>query len=351
MTATKVLVVDDSITMRALFTNALESDKNIVVVGAADGAEDARGMIKSLRPDVITLDIEMPGMNGIEFLKEIMSTEPLPVVMLSTLTQKGAEVSLMALELGAVDCFPKPTRTSMDEFEAISGKLRKIVLTAAKSNLEARVKPAAKPAADANQPKPYRWDGSLVAIVGGMGAIEAAQEMLATYPANCPPTILLLDVDEGLGIPFASRLAKTVAPEVKVAADGAELLPGTIYVAADPSRHVVVDRWPNGAMRFLDRDPVNGHRPSADLLFASVAKTAGAKATAVILSGGGQDGAAGLGAIASVKGLPLTQDSATALVSERIKAALTKVPAAKAAPAAALGRYSIRAGDETAAAA
>jgi two-component system chemotaxis response regulator CheB len=347
---TKVLVVDDSITMRALFTNALENGKDLVVVGAANGADEARDMIKEYKPDVITLDIEMPGMNGIEFLKEIMSTDPLPVVMLSTLTQKGAEVSLMALEMGAVDCFPKPTKTSMEEFEAISGKLRKVVLTAAKSNLEARLKPTAKAAINSGEPQPYRWDGSLVTIVGGMGAIEAASEMLTAFPANCPPTILMLEVDEGLGVPFAARLAKQIAPEVKVATDGIELQPGTVYVAADPTKHIVVDRWPNGTIRFVDRDPVNGHRPSGDLLFASVAKTAGAKATAVMLSGGGQDGAAGLGAINAIKGRALAQDPKTALVSERIDAARIKCPATRTLPAETLGRYIIRGDDEAVAA-
>ena len=116
MTAKKVLIVDDSMTMRALFTNALERSKDLVVVGAANGADEARDMIAELRPDVLTLDVEMPGMTGIEFLEELMTSRPVPVVMLSTLTQKGADVSLRAIELGAVHCFPKPARATPDEF-------------------------------------------------------------------------------------------------------------------------------------------------------------------------------------------------------------------------------------------
>lgn len=155
MAVTKVLVVDDSITMRALFSNALERSKDIVVVGAADGADEARAMIAELRPDVLTLDVEMPGMNGIDFLAELMETRPIPVVMLSTLTQKGADISLRAIELGAVDCFPKPQRATPDEFEKISAKLCKTVITAAKTNLAARKLPTTM--APVAAPGDYEW--------------------------------------------------------------------------------------------------------------------------------------------------------------------------------------------------
>lgn len=322
MAATKVLVVDDSITMRALFTNALERSKDLVVVGAANGADEARDMIAELRPDVLTLDVEMPGKNGLEFLEELMDARPMPVVMLSTLTQKGADVSLKAIELGAVDCFPKPQKATPDEFDKISGKLCKTVLTAAKTNLAARKAPGA--ATPAKAAEGYVHDGRIVAIAGGMGGMEAAQEMLAGYPANCPPTILLLAIDEGLAVPFASRLAQSIAPKVKLATDGEPLVEGTIYVAADPARHVVIDRWPGGTIRLVDRDPVNGCRPSADVLFAALARTAAAKTHGVMLSGGGVDGAAGMGAIKGAGGAVLAQSPETALVAEAIEAARAK---------------------------
>lgn len=322
MAATKVLVVDDSITMRALFTNALERNRDLVVVGAANGADEARDMIAELRPDVLTLDVEMPGKNGLQFLEELMGSRPMPVVMLSTLTQKGADVSLRAIELGAVDCFPKPQKATPDEFEKISSKLCKTVLTAAKTNLAAR-KAGGGTAAPALAQR-YIPDGRIVAIAGGMGGMEAAQEMLAGYPANCPPTILLLAVDEGLAVPFASRLAQGIAPKVKLAGDGVPLEEGTVYVAADPARHVVVDRWPGGVIRLVDREPVNGCRPSADVLFAGLARTAAAKACGVVLSGGGVDGAAGLGAISAAGGATAAQAVDTALVAEAIVAAQAK---------------------------
>ena len=330
MAVTKVLVVDDSITMRALFSNALERSKDIVVVGAADGADEARAMIAELRPDVLTLDVEMPGMNGIDFLAELMETRPIPVVMLSTLTQKGADISLRAIELGAVDCFPKPQRATPDEFEKISAKLCKTVITAAKTNLAARKLPAAM--APAAAPGDYEWQGEIVVVAGGMGGIEAASDMLTAFPANCPPTVVSLAIDEGLGVPFASRLSRSSAAKVKLAADGDLLEQGVVYVAIDPRFHVVVDRWPGGRLRLVDRDPVNGVRPSADLLFGSVAKTGAAKSIGVILSGDGSDGAAGIAAIKAAGGTCLVQDPATALVPSMAHAAIARGVTAMAAP-------------------
>jgi len=317
---TKVLIVDDSLTMRALFTSALESSDELVVVGAADGADEARQLIAQWNPHVITLDVEMPGKNGLEFLEELMETRPIPVVMLSTLTQKGADVSLKAIELGAVDCFPKPQKATPDEFKKITGKLCKTVLTASKSNLTARS--ASAPAAgSAPRPTKYVYDGELLTISGGMGGMEAASDMLASFPADCPPTILLLEIEEGLAVPFASRLNRAIAPEVRLAADGAPLRPGTIYLAADPEKHVVVDRWPGGVLRLVDRPPVNGNRPSADLLLTAVAKTAKAKARSVMLSGGGEDGVAGMAAVLASGGCAMAQAPETALINEAILAA------------------------------
>ena len=338
--AIKVLVVDDSITMRALFTNALETHKDLVVVGAADGADEAREMIERLHPNVITLDVEMPGKNGIEFLTELMETRPIPVVMLSTLTQKGADISLQAIEIGAVDCFPKPQKATPDEFHRIAGALCKTVLTAAKTNLAARK--AAKPAG-APDAVGYADDGRLVAITGGMGAMGAATALLAAYPDNCPPTLLVLNMDEGLAVPFASRLSKSIAPKVKLATDGETLEPGVVYVAADPNRHVVIDRWPGGSVRLIERDPVNGCRPSADLLFAALAKTAAAGARGIVLSGGGPDGAAGLAALRAAGGQTFGQSADTALVAESIVAA-TERGLTSSAPPALLGGLALQEG-------
>ena len=332
MAAIKVLVVDDSITMRALFSNALEQSSDLLVVGAAANADEAREMIEEMRPDVVTLDIEMPGMNGIDFLHEIMTTKPMPIVMLSTLTQKGAEVTLKALELGAVDCFPKPTKATPDEFAKISGKLCKLVATAAKSKVkkydpEAAAAAAAKAAASQasmGAAKPYKWNGTIVALCASTGGGPAVLELLTAWPANCPPTIVLQQLEEGLAAPFAARLNEAIAPDVKLAEDGMMLQPGQVYVLSAPDKHGLVDRWPGGAIRLVARDPVNGVRPSADLLLTTVAKAARDKAVGVILSGAGTDGAAGMGAVKQLGGLTLCQDKESAMVFEASAAAIAK---------------------------
>jgi len=320
--AARVLIVDDSITMRALFTSALEKDKNIEVLGAARDVIEAREMIAELRPNVLTLDVEMPGMNGIDFLAELMAERPIPVVMLSTLTQKGADISLRAIELGAVDCFPKPQKATAEEFAKISGKLCKTVLTAARTNLEARAK--AKDAVDLSASFNYRWNGQVIAIAGGMGSIDPATVAVTSLPTNCPPTIVSLAIDEALSASLPANLNKDCRTQHKLAEDGALLEPGIIHVAVDPRYHVVIDSWPNGRIRLVERDPVNGARPSADLLMASLAKTVGAKGVGLLLSGGGEDGAAGMGALRAAEGTCLLQSPDTALIPEMIGAAIAK---------------------------
>lgn len=322
MASARVLIVDDSITMRALFTGALEKNKDIAVLGTARDAVEARELIAELRPNVITLDVEMPGMNGIDFLAEIMAERPMPVVMLSTLTQKGAEVSLRAIELGAVDCFPKPQKVTTDEFDKISGALCKTVLTAAKTNMEAHKR--AKTAAPIESTNGYQWNGQVIAIAGGMGAIDPATRALVGLPANCPPTIVSLAIEEAIAESLVGSLERDCRAKIKIAADGALLEPGVVHVAVDPRFHVVIDSWPGGRVRLVDRDPVNGARPSADLLLASLAKTVGAQGVGVLLSGGGQDGAAGMVALRSAEGTCLLQAPDTALIPEMVGAAVGK---------------------------
>ncbi|MFT3966763.1 MAG: chemotaxis-specific protein-glutamate methyltransferase CheB [Sphingobium sp.] len=320
---TRVLIVDDSVTMRALFTSALEKSSDIIVLDSAANADEARDLIAQLKPDIITLDIEMPGMNGIDFLEEIMTNNPMPVIMLSTLTQKGAEISLRAMELGAVDCFPKPKQASPEEFDKISDRLCKLVVAAAKSNVKVPVKrPAPPPAAEDG----FKWNGSIVAMAASTGGVEAYMECLAPYPANCPPTIILQQMEEGLAVSFASKLNQRIAPEVKLAQDGLKLEQGIVYVAADPLTHVVVDRWPGGTIRVLPRDPVKGFRPSADLLFAALAKTAGARGIAALLTGMGEDGAMGIAAMKGTGAQTFCQTPDSALVREVLDAAISKDP-------------------------
>ena len=167
------MVVDDSITMRALFSDVLERTEGISVIGAAANADEARDMIKDLKPDVLTLDVEMPGKSGLEFLEELMETSPMPVVMLSTLTQKGAQTSFKALELGAVDCFPKPQQATPAEFDKIVDKLGKLVIAAAGGKVKTKAAKAAAPAAALSE-RAFEWNGKLVAMSASTGGVEAA---------------------------------------------------------------------------------------------------------------------------------------------------------------------------------
>ncbi len=329
---TRVLIVDDSVTMRALFTAALEKSNDIIVLDSAANADEAREMIPQLRPDIITLDIEMPGMNGIDFLEELMKTRPMPVIMLSTLTQKGADISIRAMELGAIDCFPKPKQATQAEFDAISDKLCKLVVAAAKAKPQpAAAKPAPPPPPPSSS---FKWNGSVVAMAASTGGIEAYLELLAGLPENCPPTLILQQMEEGLAVGFGSKLNRSIKPEVKLAEDGMKLEPGHVYVAADPNTHVVIDRWPGGAIRLLPRDPVKGFRPSADLLFAALAKTAGRRGIAAVLTGMGDDGAMGMAAIKAAGGRTFCQARETALVSEVIEAVIARDPSITQLPLA-----------------
>ncbi len=192
----RVLIVDDSLTMRALFSGVLERARGIEVVGMAANADEARELMIKLKPSVVTLDVEMPGMSGLDFLEEIMRERPTPVVMLSTLTQKGAETSFRALELGAVDCFPKPQSATPDEFNALAPKLAALVIAASAGGVRHH-RPArtAAPSAPHAAHPPFEWNGKIVALSASTGGVDAMLHLLPSFPKNCPPTIVLLQIE------------------------------------------------------------------------------------------------------------------------------------------------------------
>ena len=307
----RVLVVDDSAAMRALFSDILDEAKNVRVVGVAASAGAAREQIAELKPNVITLDVEMPGMSGIEFLAEIMESNPLPVVMLSSLTQAGTETSLKAYELGAVECFPKPLRATPEQFAKTVGKLGKIVLAAANSNVHDRKARSEHKHAET----PFEWNGRIAAFSASMGGIDALTTILGQFPANCPPTVVCLQAEPMVVDTFIKRLDTDLKCNVRAAKDGASLTPGTIHIAADPERHVVVEPGQPGKLRLMARDPVDGARPSANLLFGSIARGA-MPAVGTVLTGMGNDGARGLKLMRDAGQDTLVQDRATAMVAE-----------------------------------
>jgi two-component system chemotaxis response regulator CheB len=294
----------------------LERARGIDVVGMAANADEARELMIRLKPDVVTLDVEMPGMSGLDFLEEIMRERPTPVVMLSTLTQKGAETSFRALELGAVDCFPKPKSATPDEFNALAPKLAALVIAASTGGVK-QVK-VARPVASVAH---FDWNGKIIALSASVGGVDAMLQLLPTFPKNCPPTIVLLQIEQGFVDPLVSRLKASCPAGVVLAEDGLALQQGTIYIVTDPGSHAVVDRWPNPSLRLLRSDPVNGVRPSASLLFATIAKTAGANAIGAVLTGMGTDGAAGLKALRGTGARTICQDAATSVVHEAPAAA------------------------------
>jgi two-component system chemotaxis response regulator CheB len=301
----KVLVVDDSATMRALIIDALRADPDLQVVGQAADPIEARAAIKALNPDVVTLDIEMPNMNGLEFLERLMRLRPVPVVMVSTLTQRGADISIAALELGAVDCVGKPVAGGGEGFRELAIKVKSAALARLRPT-EAST-PAAAPAAD------YRPSGALVAIGASTGGVEALIKVITAFPANCPPTVITQHMPVTFTTSLAARLDRLSAPTVSVAEEGAEILPGHVYLAPG-DRHLRVTGGRTPRCTLGDDGPVSGHKPSVDALFSSVAAAWGARAVGVILTGMGKDGAAGLLEMRRAGAATLGQDQDTCVV-------------------------------------
>lgn len=310
----KVLVVDDSPTMRALISARLRRDPGIEVVGGAGDPLEAREMIKALSPDVLTLDVEMPRMNGIEFLEKLMRLRPMPVIMVSTLTQEGAEATLQALELGAFDCVAKPAAAEMaGAFHDLADKVR----AAAAGRVRATV--ARTPGAQA--PANFRSNGRTLAIGASTGGVEALITLLSGLPENCPPTVVTQHMPATFTKSFAARLDRLCAARVSEAQDGDPLQSGRIYIAPGGARHMEVTGSGTHIVRLRDSDLVNGHRPSVDVLFNSVAQICGARAVGVILTGMGKDGAKGLLAMREAGARTLGQDEATCVVYGMPKAA------------------------------
>jgi len=306
MSIIRVLVVDDSPTMRGLITAALRRDPEIEVVGSAADPLEARALIKELNPDVITLDIEMPNMNGLEFLEKIMRLRPMPVVMVSTLTQAGAEVTVRALEMGAIDAVGKPGAgvTAVEAFAELTLKVK----TAARSRVRARGPvEAPRPRTD-YRPAPDH----ILAIGASTGGVEALLTIISAFPANCPATVITQHMPATFTPSFAARLDKMSAATVTEAVDGATLMPGHIYLAPGGVAHLEV----SGATprcRLVQGDTVSGHRPSVDVLFRSVARLR-KPMTGVILTGMGRDGAQGLLEMRQAGGHTLGQDEASCVV-------------------------------------
>lgn len=316
MTAIKVLVVDDSPTMRQLVSRVLENDPEIDVVGSAKSAQQARELIKLLTPDVMTLDVEMPEMDGLSFLEKVMRLRPMPVVMVSTLTAKGTDTTIAALALGAVDCVVKPSADNPNSFDELPAKIK----------IAAKVKRRA-PTVQAVVQTPkvsasYQPDGKVIGIGSSTGGVEALISVLTAFPANCPPTLITQHMPPVFTRNLATRLDKMCAPRVVEASIGAPLANGTVYIAPGGDLHLEVAGRTTFACALKPGGLINGHCPSVDRLFSSMARSLGPRAIGVLLTGMGRDGAQGLLDIHQAGGRTIAQDEASSIVYGMPKAAM-----------------------------
>lgn len=316
MSKIKVLVVDDSPTMRQLVANVLDADPDIEVVGAAKSALQARELVKLLNPDVMTLDVEMPEMDGLSFLEKVMRLRPMPVVMVSSMTARGTDTTIAALALGAVDCVVKPSAGHPNSFEELPGKVKIASKVRRRTPLAQAVEQT--PLAPSN----YHPDGRVILIGSSTGGVEALISILTAFPANCPPTLVTQHMPPVFTRNLATRLDKMCAPEVTEATVGAPLKPGTVYIAPGGDLHLEVAGRTTFACALKPGGLVNGHCPSIDRLFASAARSLGSRAVGVLLTGMGRDGAQGLLDIRQAGGRTIAQDEATSIVYGMPKAAV-----------------------------
>lgn len=322
----RTLIVDDSALVRQILTQILRSDPDIEVVGSASDPYIAREKIKKLNPDVLTLDIEMPRMDGITFLKNLMRLRPMPVVMVSSLTEKGAEVTLEALELGAVDFVAKPKDDLKRQLQEYSETIIEKVKMAARAKVrpletpvESKPQLKEKYSVDAvlGKSKPQKTDADmppLIAIGASTGGTEAIREVLVNLPADFPGIVITQHIPEAFSGPFALRLDRSCALHVKEAETGDVILPGHAYVAPGSHHLLVVRKNGKYVCELNDGPPVNRHRPSVDVLFRSVAQAAGEHAVGVILTGMGNDGALGMKELWELGAQTIAQDENTSVV-------------------------------------
>ncbi len=318
----KVLIVDDSLFIRQMFTKILSSDAEIEVVASAADANEAREKIKRYDPDVITLDIEMPGMDGLTFLKKIMTLRPIPVVMASSLTQKGADATIKALEIGAVDYVSKTSSTDFD-VDSLAKDLVEKVKSASRAkvrNVNSQEHESSETTEVFGVGEKFK-SGIIFAIGSSTGGVEALKEVLIRLPENFPPIVVTQHMPPKFTASFAERLNKICPMSAKEAENGDLIEPGNIYLAPGGMHLEVIRRGVQMACAVGHGEKVSGHIPSVDVLFESISKNIGKSAYGVILTGMGKDGAKGMLSMRQSGSYNLGQDEASCVVYGMPKAA------------------------------
>ncbi|CAO96515.1 protein-glutamate methylesterase/protein-glutamine glutaminase [Erwinia tasmaniensis] len=311
MSKIKVLCVDDSSLMRQMMTEIVNSHPDMEMVASAPDPLVARELIKQFNPDVLTLDVEMPRMDGLDFLEKLMRLRPMPVVMVSSLTGQGSEITLRALELGAIDFVTKPSLGIREGMLAYSQTIADKVRAASRARLPTR---GAQSAPVMLKAGPLLSSEKLIAIGASTGGTEAIRHVLQPLPATSPALLITQHMPAGFTRSFADRLNKLCQITVKEAEDGERILPGHAYIAPGAMHLELARSGANYQVKLNDGPPVNRHKPSVDVLFNSVARFAGRNAVGVILTGMGNDGAAGLLAMNQAGAWTIAQNEASCVV-------------------------------------
>ncbi|MBC2665605.1 chemotaxis-specific protein-glutamate methyltransferase CheB [Novosphingobium flavum] len=327
----RIVIVEDSPTMRAILMSRLSSEPDIEVVATAANAAEGRELIRQFDPDVVTLDIEMPGMNGLDFLDKIMALRPTPVIIISGSTQEGAATTAEALARGAVSCYAKGQGANAFGSD---GKLAALIREAAQVTFTKPVSRAATPPASSSAAPAHTGAApKLVAIGASTGGVEALHSVLSAFPANCPPTVVVQHVNARFAPSIALSLDRACAPRVLLAEPDLPLRAGHVYLAPGDERHLTVGGTGGQFHARLRAGPrIAGHLPSVDALFFSVAERIGAEAAGILLTGMGADGAEGLLALHRAGAFTIAQDEASCTVFGMPRAAIALGAARVVAP-------------------
>jgi two-component system chemotaxis response regulator CheB len=306
----RVLVIDDSALIRQMLTEILDARDDIEVVGTAADPLIAREKIKQLSPDVLTLDIEMPKMTGLQFLQNLMRLRPMPVIMVSTLTERGAPETLEALELGAVDYICKPKAKTATKLRIFADDLVDKVRMAS----TARVRPFKQNKAISLVAKSTDSYSKVIAVGASTGGTEAIKELLTTVPDNCPPILITQHIPKVFSTSFAERLDRALAMEVFEAQEGMIIRPGCVYIAPGDYHLTIIRSGSKMVCHIIQTEKVNRHRPAVDVMFNSILDVYGSSVVAVMLTGMGNDGAQGMLKLKQAGAVTYAQDEATSVV-------------------------------------